>query len=103
MLPNSVGKLWEPRAIDAGSKRLLKKAGLPDATRFHDLRHTAASLLLEAGVDLFTVSRLLGHSSITITANYYGHVTSKMNTMLADKMETVIPESERVTQVLADA
>lgn len=92
VFPNTIGKLWEPRAIDDIFKRTLERAGLPEATRFQDLRHTCATLLLEAGVDLFTVSRLLGHSSITITANYYGHVTSKMHTMLAEKMETVIAD-----------
>ena len=42
--------------------------------RFHDLRHTAASLMILEGVDLKTISDILGHSSISITADIYGHV-----------------------------
>ena len=51
----------------------LKRAGLP-RVRFHDLRHGAASMLLEAGVDLLTVSRSIGHSNISTTADIYGHI-----------------------------
>lgn len=53
-------------------KCALKKAGLP-AIRFHDLRHTAATLMLADGVPLVTVSKILGHSSPAITAMIYAH------------------------------
>ena len=53
-------------------KSALKKAGLP-AIRFHDLRHTAATLMLADSVPLVTVSKILGHSSPTITAMIYAH------------------------------
>lgn len=43
--------------------------------RLHDLRHTYATLLLEAGVSMNAVSRLLGHADVTITVRLYGHVT----------------------------
>jgi integrase len=52
--------------------RMLKEAGLPH-TRFHDLRHTAATLLLANDVNLVTVSKILGHSSPAVTANIYAH------------------------------
>jgi integrase len=54
-------------------QRALADAGLP-RQRFHDLRHAAASLLLAQGADLRTVMEVLGHSSITLTANTYAHV-----------------------------
>jgi integrase len=53
-------------------KKLLKAAGLP-AIRFHDLRHTAATLMLADSVPLVTVSKILGHSSPAVTANIYAH------------------------------
>lgn len=53
-------------------KQALKEAGLPKI-RFHDLPHTAATLMLADGVRLFTVSNLLGHSSPSITAAIYAH------------------------------
>jgi integrase len=51
---------------------VLKKAELP-AIRFHDLRHTAATLMLADGVPMVTVSKILGHSSPAITATIYAH------------------------------
>lgn len=53
-------------------RQVLKRAGLPQI-RFHDLRHTAATLMLGDGVPLVTVSKILGHSSPAITANIYAH------------------------------
>jgi len=52
---------------------LLRRAGLPDI-RFHDLRHTYAALSIAAGVDIYTLSRRMGHSSISVTADRYGHL-----------------------------
>jgi integrase len=54
-------------------KAALKRIGLPGSTRFHDLRHTAATLMLADGVPLVTVSKVLGHSSPAITASIYAH------------------------------
>ena len=48
--------------------------GLPDATRFHDLRHTAASFLVAQGVHPRVVMEILGHSQIGLTMNTYAHV-----------------------------
>src|SRR5262249_5801687 len=52
-------------------KTALKRAGLPQAVRFHDLRHAHATLMLRAGVPLKVASGRLGHSNIGITANLY--------------------------------
>lgn len=60
-------------------KGLLKKARLRDNIRFHDLRHTHATQLLQAGVDIKSVSERLGHSSIRITLDTYTHVLPSMN------------------------
>ena len=58
-------------------KVLLKKAGLPDI-RFHDLRHSAATLLLSVGVHPKVVQEILGHSQISITMDVYSHVLPGM-------------------------
>lgn len=68
----------EMRSASSKSSRdlqaALKRAGINRKLRFHDLRHTAATLLLQAGVDLKLVSQLLGHSSIALTADTYAHM-----------------------------
>ena len=57
-------------------KTVLHHTGLPMATRFHDLRHTAISLMLSQGVDARTVAELAGHSTITLTLDVYAHSTN---------------------------
>ena len=51
----------------------LKRAKLPEHLRFHDLRHTAGSLMLVAGAEIADVSKILGHSSIAVTMKVYAH------------------------------
>jgi integrase len=58
-------------------RRLLTKAGLPPV-RFHDLRHTAATLMLGRGVHPKIVSEMLGHSTVSITLDLYSHVSETM-------------------------
>ena len=70
-------------------QRTLKRLGLPQR-RFHDLRHTFATLALEAGEDLATVSRALGHTSVATTADVYMHVTPAMQDRLALRMDAVL-------------
>ena len=74
-----------PDSAYLAMKRILKKAGLPDI-RFHDLRHTFATLALTNGVDAKTVSNMLGHSSSSFTLDVYTHVTTQMQQAAADKM-----------------
>ena len=66
--------------------KLLKKANVP-RIRFHDLRHTAATLLFAQGINPKVVSELLGHSDIAITLSLYGHVTPPMQQQAADAMD----------------
>ena len=68
---NTVGAPLDPSDLHTRFKTLLAKAGLPRDIRFHDLRHSCASLLLHAGASLAAVKDVLGHSSITTTANTY--------------------------------
>ena len=69
---------------------LLKRAGLPAATRFHDLRHTCATVLLIAGKHPKYVQELLGHASISITLDTYSHVIEGMEGGLADAMDDAL-------------
>jgi integrase len=76
-------------------KVLLKKAGLPDV-RFHDLRHSAATLLLSKGVHPKVVQEILGHSEISMTMDIYSHVLPTMQREAMDRLnqEFLIEEEE---------
>jgi len=70
-------------------KPLLKRAGLPQI-RFHDLRHTCATLLLSKNVNPQTVSEMLGHATIAITLDTYSHVLPTMQESAAKAMEDAL-------------
>jgi integrase len=67
----------------------LDRAGLP-RSRFHDLRHAAATFALAQGFTLEDVKNLLGHSSITLTSNTYGHVLEQRQRQVARAMDAVL-------------
>jgi integrase len=68
---------------------LLKQARLPKI-RFHDLRHTCATLLLTKNVNPKVVSEMLGHATIAITVDTYSHVLPNMQESAANAMEEVL-------------
>ncbi len=68
-MPN-IFKLHEEPAVNKGLRKWAAAAGIKKHLHFHMSRHTAAVLLLENGTDLYTVSRILGHSSIAMTEHY---------------------------------
>lgn len=70
-------------------KEVLRKAGLPDI-RFHDLRHTAASIMLQRNVPVFTVSKILGHSKPSVTLDIYGHLIPGALAAAAQAMEEAL-------------
>jgi integrase len=70
-------------------KPLLERADLP-RIRFHDLRHTCATLLLTKGVHPKIVSEMLGHSSIAITLDTYSHVIPGLGDAAASAMEDAL-------------
>jgi integrase len=67
-------------------KKIIKRAGLPDR-RFHDLRHTCATLLLLAGVNVKVVSERLGHATVHMTLDTYSHILPTLQREAADKMD----------------
>jgi integrase len=68
---------------------LLKRAGLP-VIRFHDLRHTAATLLLSQGVHPKVASEMLGHATVAITLDRYSHVTQTMQRAAAESISRLL-------------
>lgn len=70
---SEAGTPINPSNLNFQFDRFLRQVELPDL-RFHHLRHTYAALNIAAGMDLYTLSRRMGHSSITVTADKYGHL-----------------------------
>src|SRR5581483_7235512 len=75
--------------------KLLEQAGLP-RIRFHDLRHTDATLLLSMGVEMRVIQAILGHSDIATTANIYTHVLPAMQQEAMGKMDSLLGRRGRV-------
>jgi integrase len=72
-------------------KPMLEKAGLPHTVRFHDLRHTCATLLLSKNVNPKVVQELLGHANISQTMDTYSHVLPDMQERAASAMDDIFP------------
>jgi integrase len=85
----SIGKPLDPRKVTQEFHALLKAAELP-AVRFHDLRHTAATLLLAQGVDPRTIMETPGHSQISLTLNTYSHVLPALQESAAARMNAIL-------------
>ena len=83
------GEVREGPAVTRQLHRIQQRAGLP-RIRFHDLRHTFATLMLEQGVDIKTVSQMLGHTDAGFTMNTYMHVTAEMQKNAVDAMSDLI-------------
>ncbi len=86
---DSVGRPLLPEYVSHRFSRDLERAGVP-RIRFHDLRHSAATALLSAGVPLVVVSEWLGHSGVTITAAAYAAVVPELLTDAADAMDRAL-------------
>jgi integrase len=68
-------------------------------TRLHDLRHARASLLLASGTDLALVSKMLGHSSVAVTADTYSHLLEGVGRKAADAADALVPRRPRAHSV----
>ncbi len=77
------------RNIERHFKKTLVKSGLP-CIRFHDLRHTFASIMLSQNVHPKAVQEALGHSSITLTLDTYSHVMPGMQQEAAGKLDQAL-------------
>lgn len=86
------GKPYNPNRITKLFRELVAEADLPPI-RLHDLRHTAASLMLASGQDMKVVSTVLGHSDITVTANIYASVYEDAAHAAVEAMTALIPRA----------
>ena len=86
---DEMGNLLLPNSVTDGFAKLLAAKGLRKI-RFHDLRHSCASLLLKQGVPLKHIQEWLGHSDISTTANIYAHLDARSKTLSAKAMEQAL-------------
>jgi integrase len=89
MFSSRNGKPMEPGNLYLEFKALLKRANLPDI-RFHDLRHTAATLMLQQGIHPKIVSERLGHSDVALTLNCYSHVLPGIQDQAAEQIDELL-------------
>lgn len=89
IFPSTIGTPLESSIAVRNFKALLKKSDLPDI-RFHDLRHTAATLMLQEGVHPKVVQERLGHSTISMTLDTYSHVLPNMQDDAVARMEKLL-------------
>ncbi|NEC86483.1 tyrosine-type recombinase/integrase [Streptomyces sp. SID12501] len=83
------GQPLDPTNLTRRFRRLLHSAELR-TIRFHDLRHSTATLLLEQGVDLVVIKELLGHAHIGVTAGVYAHVRLRLQRQAIDTLGNVL-------------
>ncbi len=95
-----IGTPLEPRNLQRAFDQIVAIAGLP-TVRIHDLRHTAATLLLTQGVHPRLVMELLGHSGIAVTMNTYSHVVPALRKETANQMDAILNPREPVATTVA--
>ena len=85
----NTGTLQDPRNVVRVMKRIVKASNLPNI-RFHDLRHTHASVLISAGIDIVKISKRLGHANPKITLEFYAHLLPNTDNDIADTFQQTI-------------
>jgi len=86
---STIGTPLDARAVIRRHHAILKAAGIP-RLRFHDLRHSAATLLLAQGVSPRYISQMLGHTQVAFTMQTYAHVIKEAQQQSADKMDAIL-------------
>lgn len=89
IFPSSIGTPFSKTDLQRDFVKVLSAANLP-RIRFHDLRHTAASLMLNHGVPALVVSKILGHSNPSVTLTIYAHSTLDMQSIAAGIMDAIV-------------
>lgn len=90
----NTGAFQDPRNVVRVMKRIIKKSGVTDI-RFHDIRHTHASILIDQGVDIVKISKRLGHANPRITLEVYAHLLPNSDNEIADIFHHAIQKSDK--------
>lgn len=77
---------WSPDAVSRINRNLLSKAGIEEYVRFHDLRHAFVTMAISSGLDVKTLSSMLGHYSTGFTLDTYTHITNDMQRSAVEKI-----------------
>ena len=94
--PVKVNSPRDPSAVYRELQRILKRAEC-HKIRFHDLRHTFATMALDGGMDIKTLSDMIGHASASTTLNIYLHSSDKTKRDAAGKIDGIFGESKEST------
>ncbi len=89
VFPSPTGKPWDDSNLRRAFSRLLATAGV-SRVRIHDLRHTAATFMLGAGVPAKVAAEMLGHATVSLTLDTYSHVLPDMQREAAQAMDRVL-------------
>lgn len=89
LFADAAGRPLDPDSVSGAFERLIRDSELP-RIRLHDLRHTAATLMLAGGANPKVVSERLGHSSIQITLDLYAHVLPGQDDAAADALAAAV-------------
>lgn len=96
VFPGEDGKPRSKPGVRFPFKQAAKRAGLPEALRFHDLRHTFASHWVLDGGDIFRLSKILGHSNVMITQKVYAHLAPEAWEQDYHRVSFVVPDAGTV-------
>jgi len=88
----------EPNNVIRHFKAALKRAGLPETTQFHDLRHWCASLLISYNVHPKAIQEILGHANITTTLHVYGHLLPNLLRDATDQIAGLAGERDAIAE-----
>ena len=88
-MADELGRPYHPQSLSNWFEEKVKDLGLP-RIRLHDTRHTAATLMLAAGVPVKVVSEMLGHATVAITLATYSHATAAMHREAASTLDALL-------------
>ncbi len=93
LFTSQIGSPLSPESLTERFKAQLAKAGIPTTVRFHDLRHTCATLMIKLHIHPRVVMEILGHSQISTTMNTYGHVLPEVQREAVTVLDMLFSEA----------